>query len=274
MDRGNGVIEVPCHAAGSGSAPGADERFEPRAARLVHRLADTLTSARATGSKRAVNLDPGHLRRNRILAIDRSEPAAAAFDILRTQVLQRMDAHGWRTLGITSPKNGMGKTVVAINIAASVARMTERRSLLVEFDLRKPQLAEYMGIPLGNSINTLLDADFDVSAALAASGLPRLTLLPASCPVENSSEVLASGRIASMISEIRDRYADRVVIFDLPPLLHGDDALSVLPRIDCVLMVIGDGMSGRSEIEESLRLLRPSNLVGVALNQLHVKSAP
>lgn len=214
-----------------------------------------------------VNLDPAHLEQNRIVAFNKNHHANWAFDVLRTKVLQKMDEHGWRTLAITSPTLESGKTVVAINLATSIAHQTQRTAMLVDFDLRRPMIANYLGLKRQVSFNDVLSGRAEVPQALVNPGLPRLVVLPTTRPLANSSEVLSSSRVAGIIEELRDRYQERIVIFDLPPVLAADDVLAVLPRIDCVLMVVGSGMSNQKEIEEAMRHLGGTNLLGVALNK-------
>jgi Mrp family chromosome partitioning ATPase len=79
--------------------------------------------------------------------------------------------------------------------------------------------------------------------------------------------LLASAKVKQLVCDLRDRYKERIVIFDLPPLLNVDDAISVLPQIDCVLMVVGNGMVTKHEMDESLRHLHTTNLLGVVLNK-------
>lgn len=214
-----------------------------------------------------VNLDPAHLEQNRIVAFNKNHQANWAFDVLRTKVLQKMDEHGWRTLAITSPTLESGKTVVAINLATSIAHQTQRTAMLVDFDLRHPMVSNYLGLKRQVSFNDVLSGKAEVPQALVNPGLPRLVVLPTARPVPKSSEVLSSRRVAGIIEELRDRYRDRIVIFDLPPVLAADDVLAVLPRIDCVLMVVGSGMSNQKEIEEAMRHLGEANLLGVVLNK-------
>jgi Mrp family chromosome partitioning ATPase len=77
--------------------------------------------------------------------------------------------------------------------------------------------------------------------------------------------------VKNLIENLRDRYKERVVIFDLPPLLNVDDAIAVLPQIDCVLMVVGNGMVTKHDMDESLRHLHTTNLLGVILNKAEVQ---
>jgi len=157
--------------------------------------------------------------------------------------------------------------VVAINLATSIAHQTQRTAMLVDFDLRRPMVASYLGLKRQVSFNDVLSGQAEVPQALVNPGLPRLVVLPTARPVPKSSEVLSSSRVAGIIEELHDRYQDRIVIFDLPPVLAADDVLAVLPRIDCALMVVGSGMSNQKEIEEAMRHVGSANLLGVVLNK-------
>lgn len=212
-------------------------------------------------------LEPAHLEACRIVGHDKSHPATQAFDLLRTQVLQRMEERGWRTLAVTSPTPEAGKTLVAINLAMSIAHQTNRTAMLVDFDLRRPRVGAYLGLPEATSLNEVLDGTADLPDALVNPDLPRLVVLSTQRPVPRPAETLASASVAALITELRERYASRIVIFDLPPMLHGDDTLAVLPQMDCVLLVVGEGMSSKAEIEECRRHLPAASLLGTVLNK-------
>lgn len=214
-----------------------------------------------------VELDREQLASHRIVAQDKSHPASWAFDLLRTQLLQKMDENGWRTVAITSPTMESGKTVVAINLAISIAQQTNRTALLIDFDLRRPRIANLLGLHRECSLNQVLAGDAQVEDAMVNPGIPRLVVLPTQQAVPSSSEVLGSGKVAGLMSELRERYTDRVIVVDLPPVLAVDDVLAVLPRVDCVLMVVGNGTSTRKEIEEAMNRLSKFPLLGVVLNK-------
>lgn len=214
-----------------------------------------------------VELDEAHLESHRIVAHQKAHPASWAFDLLRTQVLQKMDQNGWRTLAVTSPSMESGKTVVAINLAIGIAQQTDRTSLLVDLDLRRPRVASALGLKGEVSLNQVLAGDSRVEQAMVNPGMPRFVVLPTQRPVARSAEVLGSGKVANLLDELRERYTDRVLVVDLPPILAADDVLTVLPRVDCVLLVVGNGISTQKEIEESISRLSRSNLLGVVLNQ-------
>jgi len=221
---------------------------------------------------RVVKLSMEHLEKYRIVAFNKNHAMSMSFDLLRTQVLQKMKENGWRTLAITSPTPESGKTVIAINLAMSIAHQTNSTALLIDFDLRRPKIGAYLGIPMEKSLNDLLDGTAELSDVLINPNMPRLVVLPTRDPVRRSSETLSSKMIINLIKDLRERYESRIVIFDLPPVLGIDDTIALLPQIDCVLMVVANGMSTKREIENSLHLLPASKLVGIVLNKAETES--
>jgi hypothetical protein len=216
---------------------------------------------------RIVKLQAEHMEKHRIVAFNKNDAMSMNFDLLRTLVLQKMEEKGWRTLAITSPTAEAGKTVVAINLAMSIAQQSDRTAMLVDFDLRRPKLGSYLGIPMEKSLNNLLDGTAILPEVLINPDIPRLVVLATKTPVKKSSETLSSKKITDLIKELRDRYESRIVIFDLPPVLVADDVIALLPHIDCVLMVVANGMSTKQEIEDSIRLLPTENLLGTVFNK-------
>ena len=217
---------------------------------------------------RVIALDPVHLEDKRIVTHNKNNLHSNTFDLLRTLVLNKMAENGWRTLAVVSPTPEAGKSVVAINLAISIARHAEKSALLVDFDLRRPSVANYLGLDLEISLTDMLEGKCELSDILVNPGIPRLVVMATHRPLANSTEILASSRVQRLIKEIRERYEERNVIFDLPPLLNADDAMAVLPQIDCVLMVVANGMSSEREIEDALRQLPATNLLGTVLNKV------
>jgi protein-tyrosine kinase len=213
-------------------------------------------------------LDRAHLERHRIVTLDPGNPYRREFDLLRTQVLQKMQEHGWRTLAVTSPSVKSGKTMVAVNLALSVALHPSRSALLVDCDLRRPQVAASLGLPQGASFDEVLAGEAQLGDAIVQAGIPKFQVLPTHRKVAGAAEVLASEGVGRLISMLRECDPERVIIFDLPPVTAVDDVIAILPRVDCVLLVVGSGSSSKREIEESQRHLARSNLLGVVVNKV------
>lgn len=236
--------------------PGVDQREE-----------ESSLEALSYRHTRIIALDPAHHEDKRIVAHNRNNLHSNTFDLLRTLVLNKMTENGWRTLAVVSPTSGAGKSVVAINLAISIARHAEKSALLVDFDLRRPSIANYLGLDLEVSLSDMLEGKCEMSDILVNPGIPRLVVMATNRPLAHSAEILASSKVQRLIKGIRERYEERIVIFDLPPILGADDVMAVLPQIDCVLMVVANGMSSEREIEEALRHLTATNLLGTVFNK-------
>ncbi len=216
---------------------------------------------------RVVKLEQQHLEANRIVAHNKNDLRGSSYNLLRTQIVRKMRDNGWRTLAVVSPTAGSGKTVVSINLALSISQQADQTALLADLDLRKPKIATYLGITPTTSLGDVLEAKADLSEAMVNPGIPRLVVLPNSRSLPNASALLMGSHVQGLVTELRDRYRSRLVIFDLPPLLATDDALAFMPYVDCVLMVVADGMTTASELEASVRLLNATPLIGTVLNK-------
>jgi protein-tyrosine kinase len=208
------------------------------------------------------------LEANRVMNPASTDTAAAAFRMLRTQVLQRMDSNGWRSLAIFSPGAQDGKTTTAINLAASLASDRRHTVILVDFDFKRPTLDARFGLSPEFGGDDALAGNARVEDCLYhPAGFERLVIMPARDTLANSSEMLAGTRAREIVSELRARYAERIVLFDLPPVLNADDALAFAPLIECGLVVAAEGRTRRNDLLRTIELLHKIPLVGTVLNR-------
>lgn len=209
----------------------------------------------------------------RIVSLKRRHPAAVAFDIMRTKVLKSAREASWRTIGITAPIAGSGKSTVAANLAISLAKHEKLRVVLVDLDLRRPRLAQLFAHKGQYSIEEFLRGqclieDFFVrlgdNLAIGASPEPGGSDL---------TEILHSSGAAHMLELMREDLAADVVIYNLPPLLAGDDCLGLLPLVEASLLVVGADFDTVADIDVSERQLQSrTNLLGVVLNKCRYKT--
>lgn len=214
-----------------------------------------------------VKLDASHLEENRIVSHLNHNVTSSVFDSLRTQVLQKMEENNWKTLAIVSPTPESGKTLTSINLAISIAHQPQKTVVLVDFDLRRPRVAKYLGINKNVSMNEYIENKVELKDIIVNPSIQRLVILPTMRSITRSSDALSSSKVEELIKELKERYESRIVIFDLPPVLNSDDAMVLLPHIDCVLMVVANGVSTPSEIEDALHLMPKDNLLGIVYNK-------
>jgi len=202
----------------------------------------------------------------RIVAHRTRSVEADVFRLLRTQVLQLMAKSNHRTLAITSPNYGDGKTTLALNLALSIALDLKQTVLLADLDLRKPNIHTYLGLTPEPGLTDYLSGHAEVSDCLQRMPFERMTVLPAGRHIDHSSETLGSPLMATLAEEMRTRYADRLIIYDMPPILAQDDPIAFLPHVDAVLLVVRDGITRTDEIKRSLDILASANVIGTILN--------
>jgi capsular exopolysaccharide synthesis family protein len=227
-------------------------------------------------SERHFPLDRTHLEANRIVGYDIADRRSAAFDMLRTQVVQEMDAKNWRMLAITSPTAGCGKTLTACNLALSMTRLPERPVLLVDLDFRRPHVAASLGLPNTVGLVSVLQKKASLQEAVVQAAIDRyrLDVLIAEQSVPNASEWIASRAMKALLETLRRDFAHHLIIVDTPPMLATDDVLNLLPEIDCVLLVGAVGTSTVSDIEHCKRHLQAANIVRVVLNKVREGNRP
>ena len=214
-----------------------------------------------------IPVDAEALREKRIVLTEEHDSVADAYKVLRTHVLQRMRTNGWKTLGVTSPGEGNGKTLTAINLAISLAREVNQTILLVDLDLRRPTLGHlFLGRPT-RGISDYLTEGADLADLLVNPGIERLVLLPGNHSFTQSSEMLSSPKMVQLVQDLKTRYADRLTLFDMPPLLAGDDVLAFLPYLDAVMLVIEEGKTTTDELVRAYQLLGEKNIMGTVLNK-------
>lgn len=194
-------------------------------------------------------------------------PASDAYKILRTQLTHRLVENGWNTIGITSPREGEGKTLTAINLAVSFSTLANTSVLLIDADFQGPQIHHLFGIEERGVVNFLLDED-PIEDLLINPGLNKLILLPAGRTIQNSSDLLVSSKMLQMVKEVKHRYKERVVLFDLPPLLPSADVLAFSPHLDAILLVIESGKTQERDLIKSVEMLQGIPIIGTVLNKV------
>lgn len=213
-----------------------------------------------------IRLDQIVLDRNRVVALQPGQ-TAASFDVMRTNLLRTLRANSWTRVAVTSPTPGCGKSTVALNLAFSLARLTDKRVLLVELDLRRPSLLGMLGQSGGTQFAAGLTGGQLDMAQVKRVG-PNLALALSARGVASPAELLSAPRTADLIDELEARLRPDVILFDMSPMLAGDDALAFLDQVDCALMVAAAEETTVAEIEKCGKdLAKRTQVLGVVLNK-------
>ena len=223
---------------------------------------------------KTIAIDLKLLAGKRIIVGSHDTSLVDSYKVLRTQVFQRTAGKNARTFMITSPGGGEGKTLTALNMAISFSQEIDRTVLLVEADFRNPSLRGILNLDrdLPGLADYLLDGA-PVRDVLLRPNIAKLVILPAGRRLHNSAELLGSQRMKELVRELRERYNDRYVIFDTPPVLASADALVFSDMVDAVLMVVEAEKTPADKINKAKNLLEGKNLIGLVLNKVRHDSS-
>jgi Mrp family chromosome partitioning ATPase len=211
--------------------------------------------------------DAGSFSKYRIIS-NEQDPVLNAFRVLRTRVLQKMEANNWRTIAVVSAASGAGKTVTAINLSIALGSKAGVRPTLVDVDFYRPSVARYLGLQSFPSVLDFYEGNRSLHDVTVRPDLPAdMLLLPNERVTRRGAEHLSSAKTDELIDTALNDYGSGIVIFDLSPLLGCDDALAFLPKVDCVLLIAASGQTRVSELKEAKRILSKTNVIGTVLNK-------
>jgi capsular exopolysaccharide synthesis family protein len=251
----------------TGGGASAMAPMPKRAARNRSNSANRVENAGAVMRFQSTALDPVALVGNKVLTHLTDRPARRSYKILRTKVLQRLEANQWRSFAVTGPDTGAGKTLTAVNLALALAQDPNTWVFLVDLDLQRPKVGTTLGMSYSRGLTDYLLGDATFDEVIYHPGIDRLAVVPNSRPVEQSSELLSSPRMHEFMTALEAEAPRRVIVYDAPPLMVSDDVLTVAPQIDGMLLVTTQGMTARTTLEQAKEVLADMNLLGVVLNR-------
>ena len=197
-------------------------------------------------------------------------PIAEEYRRLKSMLIKETTANFLNTIMITSAIDGEGKSITAINLAVTLAQAIDHSILLIDADLRKPRIHEYLGINYKYGLSDYLTGGIDISEVMIKTGIGKLLLIPAGSKVDNPLELLSSEKMKALIKEVKQRYADRYVIIDTPPILSFAEPISIGANVDGIVFVVKEGRAQKKMIEDALSLVKGLNLLGIVFNDVEV----
>jgi protein-tyrosine kinase len=238
----------------------------------LHRVEPTpgeVVSPQEGGSSYTPPLEPAVVISNPLIVTGNnpSSPVAEEYRKLKSAIVT-MTRKGefLNTLMVTSTYGSEGKSVTALNLAVSLAQECDHTVLLIDADLRKPSLHEYLGLKQGPGLADCLADGFGVEKALVKTGIGKLSFLPSGQRLDNPVEMLSSQKMRNLLADMKKRYHDRYIIIDTPPVLPVAETRSLSSLVDGIVFVVREGVPSLDDIREACHSLGSGKVIGMVYN--------
>jgi exopolysaccharide/PEP-CTERM locus tyrosine autokinase len=196
------------------------------------------------------------------------------FRVIKRPLLQRAFAERapndkpGNLIMITSSLPGEGKTYCAVNLAMSIAMELDHTVLLIDADVARPSVLRTLGLPAHRGLMDLLvDDKLDMADVMLRTNVDTLSILPAGTSTPRATELLASSTMTSLVNEIANRYPDRIVIFDSPPLLLTSESRVLASHMGQIVMVVEAQTTTQHAVKEALHQLEGYSNVNLIYNK-------
>lgn len=193
---------------------------------------------------------------------------AEQFKILRNNILFPVTGKAPRSILVTSALQGEGKSFVAANLAVSIALNVNKHVLLIDCDLRKPDVHRLFGLGNVPGLSEFLVEHPDLSSLLQRINVERLSILPGGAVPPNPSELMSSERMTAMLEEVRHRYHDRLIVIDSPPPGLAAETSYLARQVDGILLVVEYGKTSREDVKDLMEVVGSEKILGVVINYL------
>ena len=231
--------------------------------------------ADAPAVSRAVRVDLGRLAAGGFITPDALRTQLAAeFRTIKRPLLANAQPAGpsgprnTNLVMVTSAVAGEGKSFVALNLALSMAMELDTTVLLVDADVAKPVMLEILGLPSSKGLmDVLTDPKVKLSDAILRTDIERLALLPAGAPHARATELLASEAMTRLLHEMSARYADRIIVFDSPPLLQTTESPALATHMGQIVIVVEAERTAESAMTQALAKVEKCPIVMTLLNK-------
>lgn len=230
---------------------------------------------REEGSSQVQSINLARLHRMGVVAPDAEKSQIAEeFRIIKRPLIANAFGQGaarvrnGNLIMVTSSLPGEGKSFCAINLAISMAMEMDRTVLLIDADVAKPRVPEYLGIHADKGLlDVLQDKDLKLSDVLIKTDIAKLTVLPAGRTYKRATELLASAAMTRLVEDIGNRYPDRIILFDSPPLLATSESSVLATHMGQIVMVVEAEKTSQEAVREALSHIQSCEVVGMLLNK-------
>lgn len=220
----------------------------------------------------AVHYDPRAGKEPLIVETDPSSPRSEAFRAVRTNLMFVDAANHPRTILLTSSIPGEGKSTTIANLALTLAQ-SGSSVCLIEADLRRPRLLEYLGLEGAAGLTDVLIERAELEDVLQPYGSDRLEVIGAGAIPPNPSELLASDAMSRVLAQVSARFD--YVLIDTPPVLPVTDAVVLSTKVDGVIVLVGTTIVRKEQLEATLESINAvdNTLLGLVLNRVGHKTS-
>lgn len=201
-----------------------------------------------------------------------SSLATEQFRRLRTHIIRPGMTNSPKTIMIASAMSGEGKSLIAINLAIIIAVELQSHALLIDCDLRNPSISRMFGMAEQKGLSNYLIGEAEIPDLLVKTSIDKLTLMCGGTIQDNPVELIGSDKMKSLIQDLKSRYADRYIILDSSPILATTEPTVLNEMADTILLVVKSGDTPRESIQQALKLLDKSKVMGVILNNMEFKT--
>jgi exopolysaccharide/PEP-CTERM locus tyrosine autokinase len=257
--------EQPAPAIEQVSKPATTEEQTAAPLEQENRLAETLEQP-APSLKQVPAVDPETIDSLRLEPPPEDACAAEQFKMLRSHLLFPPDRSNPRTIMVTSAIPGEGKSIVAGNLAVSIALGKQEHVLLMECDLRRPSLCNTFGLDNCRGLSDYLLEEAELSDLLCKTSVDKLTLLPGGTMTTTPYELLSSQRMIALLEEVKHRYEDRFIILDSTPAQVAAETGVLSKFVDGIVMVVRYGKTSRKVVQETMERIGQDKFLGVVFN--------
>ncbi|QEM68673.1 tyrosine-protein kinase family protein [Geobacter sp. FeAm09] len=253
LREGGGVAPAPAPAP---APAGHQQKHVFKAIPSQPPPAPSVTPAITSDNPYLVNLNDPH------------SPTAEEYRKLKSVLVKMTKGEDFfkNTIMVTSAVPHEGKTLTALNLAISLAQEFDHTVLLVDADLRRPSVQRYLNMNNKRGLSDVLLEGLDIGDAIVATGIGKLSLIPAGRAVSNPVELFTSQKMKELIEEMKYRYPDRYLIFDTPPILPFAETRSLANLMDGVLFVVKERLASQENVKEAVEALKGCELLGLVYN--------
>jgi protein-tyrosine kinase len=210
---------------------------------------------------------------NKLVAFSQpSSMVAEQFRRLRTYIIKPGQEKSPRTILVTSAVAGEGKSLIAINLAITIAIELNSYALLVDCDLRNPSVSRFFGLHEASGLSDYLLGKAEIPDLLVKSSVDKLSLLCSGTAQDNPVELIGSNRMKFLMQDLKSRYEDRYIILDSSPLLATTEPSVLNEMVDGIILVVKVGETPRESVQQAMKLLKKEKILGVVLNRLEFKT--